>query len=47
MFPNNHHVPEKIRQQLQVLRDAGLVRFLGRGHYELAARPAEQMLLHV
>lgn len=46
MFPNNHYVPEKIRQQLQVLRDAGLVRFLGKGHYELAAMPAERTLLH-
>jgi type II restriction enzyme len=26
-------VPDKIRQQLQVLRDLGLVEFLGRGRY--------------
>jgi len=27
------HVPDKIRQQLQVLRDLGFVEFLGRGRY--------------
>lgn len=31
--PENHHVKDKIRQQLQVLRDNGLIEFLGRGHY--------------
>jgi len=32
--PDNHHVREKIRQQLQVLRDRGLVTFLDDdGHY--------------
>jgi type II restriction enzyme len=31
--PNNRHVRDKIRQQLQVLRDLGLVEFLGRGSY--------------
>lgn len=30
----NRHVRAKIRQQLQVLRDAGYLRFLGRGQYE-------------
>lgn len=34
LYPNNHNVRPKIRQQLQVLRDAGLIRFLGRGRYE-------------
>jgi type II restriction enzyme len=34
-YPNNHHIRAKIRQQLQVLRDAGLVRFEGRGTYSL------------
>ena len=34
-FPANRHVRPKIRQQLQVLRDAGLLRFLGRGRYRL------------
>lgn len=31
--PENHHVKAKIRQQLQVLRDNGIVEFLGRGQY--------------
>jgi type II restriction enzyme len=31
--PGNHHVRDKIRQQLQFLRDRGVVRFLGRGRY--------------
>ncbi len=31
--PNNYHIKEKIRQQLQVLRDRGLIRFLGSGKY--------------
>ncbi|MFI5093305.1 MAG: DpnI domain-containing protein [Candidatus Acidiferrales bacterium] len=31
----NRHVRPKIRQQLQVLRDMGLVEFLGRGKYRL------------
>ena len=35
IHPSNEHVHEKIRQQLQVLRDLGLLRFLGRGRYRL------------
>jgi type II restriction enzyme len=31
----NRHVRPKIRQQLQVLRDLGLLEFLGRGRYRL------------
>jgi type II restriction enzyme len=31
--PENHHVKDKIRQQLQVLRDKGIIEFNGRGHY--------------
>ncbi len=31
--PENYHVKDKIRQQMQVLRDQGLIEFLGRGHY--------------
>jgi len=31
--PKNRNVEPKIRQQLQVLRDRGIVRFLGRGRY--------------
>ena len=32
-FPRNTHVKAKLRQQLQDLRDRGLVEFLGSGHY--------------
>ena len=32
-YPLNNHVEAKIRQQLQVLRDKGLVEFLERGKY--------------
>jgi type II restriction enzyme len=35
IHPANRHVRDKIRQQLQVLRDLGLLRFLGRGEYRL------------
>lgn len=31
--PENHHVKDKIRQQLQVLRDNGIIEFLGHGYY--------------
>ena len=36
LHPHNRHVRDKIRQQLQVLRDLGLLVFLKRGHYRLA-----------
>jgi type II restriction enzyme len=35
LHPHNRHVRDKIRQQLQVLRDLGSLVFLGRGHYRL------------
>jgi type II restriction enzyme len=35
IYPNNRHVRQKIRQQLQVLRDQGFLRFLSRGQYQL------------
>ena len=35
LHPNNRHVQPKIRQQLQVLRDLGLLQFLGEGDYRL------------
>jgi type II restriction enzyme len=35
LHPNNAHIRDKIRQQLQVLRDLGLLTFLGSGKYEL------------
>jgi type II restriction enzyme len=34
LYPGNLHVREKMRQQLQVLRDAGFIEFLGRGKYQ-------------
>lgn len=35
LHPANNNVRPKIRQQLQVLRDAGLLEFLGRGEYRI------------
>jgi type II restriction enzyme len=35
LHPNNAHVRDKIRQQLQVLRDLGLLEFRGGGSYTL------------
>jgi len=35
LHQQNRHIKPKIRQQLQVLRDLGLVAFLGRGVYQL------------
>lgn len=34
--PGNRHIKDKIRQQLQVLRDKGYLEFVGRGCYRLA-----------
>ena len=34
-YPTNHNVEPKIRQQLQFLRDGGILCFLGRGRYRL------------
>ena len=31
--PENNHIKDKIRQQLQVLRDRGIIKFTGRGRY--------------
>jgi len=36
IYPNNNHIKEKLRQQLQVLRNQGYLKFVGRGVYELA-----------
>lgn len=36
LFPLNNNVRPKIRQQLQVLRDAGFIEFLGNGRYRLS-----------
>ncbi|MFZ0086009.1 MAG: DpnI domain-containing protein [Candidatus Acidiferrales bacterium] len=35
LHPDNQHVRDKIRQQLQVLRDLGLLQFLGGGEYRV------------
>ncbi len=32
---NNKHIKDKIRQQLQFLRDKGYIEFLGNGKYRL------------
>jgi type II restriction enzyme len=33
-YPNNSHIKDKIRQQLQFLRDKELIEFIGRGKYK-------------
>ncbi len=33
-YPNNNFVKDKIRQQLQYLRDQGIIEFLGNGNYK-------------
>ena len=35
-YPENRHIREKMRQQLQVLRDKGYLEFTSRGTYRLA-----------
>jgi type II restriction enzyme len=37
LYPGNRHVKQKIRQQLQVLRDRGYLDFVSRGTYRLRA----------
>ena len=32
-YPGNYHIRDKIRQQLQVLRDKGYLEFIGQGRY--------------
>lgn len=34
IYPSNKHIRDKIRQQLQYLRDLGLIEFLGSGRYK-------------
>lgn len=36
-YPGNRHIKEKIRQQLQILRDLGVLAFEDRGEYRLLA----------
>jgi hypothetical protein len=38
LYPNNRHVRQKIRQQLQVLRDHGYLDFVSRGYYRLRSQ---------
>lgn len=35
--PDNHHIKDKIRQQLQILRDKGIIEFYGNGKYRKLA----------
>jgi type II restriction enzyme len=35
LFPENRHIRPKLRQQMQVLRDLGLIAFLGNGRYRI------------
>ncbi|MDE2173361.1 MAG: restriction endonuclease [Patescibacteria group bacterium] len=37
LHPDNRHVRDKIRQQLQILRDRGYLDFTARGRYQLAS----------
>jgi len=34
-YPNNNFIKDKIRQQLQILRDKGIIDFIGKGKYKL------------
>jgi type II restriction enzyme len=36
LYPNNKHIKDKIRQQLQFLRDKGYLSFISKGYYRLA-----------
>jgi type II restriction enzyme len=36
-YPDNKHIKDKIRQQLQVLRDMGFVEFVEKGRYRFLA----------
>jgi len=38
LHPNNRHVRDKIRQQLQILRDKGLIAQIRRGVWTLRVR---------
>ena len=33
-YPNNNFIKDKIRQQLQILRDKNIIEFVGRGKYK-------------
>jgi len=34
LYPKNHNIRAKIRQQLQIIRDLGLIKFVERGKYQ-------------
>jgi type II restriction enzyme len=42
LYPHNQHVKQKIRQQLQVLRDQGYLDFVSRGSYRLRSQTKVQ-----
>ncbi len=44
IYPDNKHIKDKIRQQLQVLRDKGYLEFIGRGKYRLVTFASERMI---
>lgn len=35
LHPDNNNIKSKIRQQLQILRDYGIIQFIGRGKYKM------------
>ncbi len=41
--PDNHHIKDKIRQQLQMLRENGIIEFTGRGYYRKIGSSSECM----
>ena len=42
-YPRNHHVRDKLRQQLQMLKKVGLIDFVEPGHYRRTMRLDERM----
>lgn len=42
IHPDNKNIRAKIRQQLQVLRDLGIIKFLGNGEYTFLPSPLRQ-----
>ena len=36
LYPHNKHIKDKLRQQLQILRDKGYLQFVTPGHYRLS-----------
>ncbi len=47
LHPKNRHIREKIRQQLQCLRDAGLVVFEGKGQYRMLRKATQELQAHL